>query len=133
MPAQALRQPGTPHPRHACREQHSRRWHEAEVSPGSSAHPRQRQGGEQRQEADPALPGLSQQQEAVMSVHTDCEGPYLFVGGCANGARYSVNRSRDVWVVPNAYDPSEVDTYTKRTLVLGSPEIACVAVTVMVC
>lgn len=80
-----------------------------------------------------------------MSVHTDYAGPYLFVGGPADGQRRSVNASRDTWIIPGAiratatrydYDPGDTmvedrpTVYHKRALQLGNGER--LEVTVMV-
>ena len=82
-----------------------------------------------------------------MGAHTDFRGPYLFVGGRADGYRYSVNASRDEWVVPAPipspgrgyvpYDPGaplddeEPHVYDRRTIALGS-DLHRVSVDVMI-
>ena len=80
-----------------------------------------------------------------MGAHTDFMGPLLFVGGVADGYRYSVNISRDEWVIPQpvpsplyAYDPGETTeadyephVYDRRTIALGS-DLHRVSVDVMI-
>lgn len=80
-----------------------------------------------------------------MSVHNDFAGPYLFIGGVADGQQRSVNASRDVWMIPLPvrastsrydYDPGDTmvedrpQVYHKRMLRLGPEDGPTVTVMV---